>query len=82
MAVLQTFMTPGCFFLNMLAGSMYGVPVAMVMVVLASTLGACINYWLSRLLVKVSFHIRPMPLESLGLGVWVGYLVLDITVPC
>lgn len=50
-------MMPGCSFLNMLAGSLYGTAAAFPLVALLSTVGASGSYWLSRLVVKVWSHL-------------------------
>ena len=46
-------MVPGCSFMNVLAGSLYGVPVAVPFIALASTLGSSGSFWLSKFLLKV-----------------------------
>lgn len=61
-------MIPGAMFINVLAGSLYGLWGAFSVIACVSTLGACLNYWLARLLVRVmltcsgicstSLHIR------------------------
>ncbi|CAK0785972.1 hypothetical protein CVIRNUC_009185 [Coccomyxa viridis] len=49
---MQVFMVPGCSFMNVLAGSLYGVPIAVPFIALASTLGSSGSFWLSKLLLK------------------------------
>ena len=50
---VQVFMVPGCSFMNVLAGSLYGVPIAVPFIALASTLGSSGSFWLSKFLLKV-----------------------------
>ena len=47
-------MIPGAMFINVLAGSLYGLWGSFCTVACVSTLGAGLNYWLARLLVRVS----------------------------
>lgn len=54
LSVLQVFMMPGAIFINVLAGSLYGLWGTFCVIACVSTLGAGLNYWLSRLLVRVS----------------------------
>ena len=49
---LQTFMIPGPMGINILAGSLYPFWTAMLFTAAVSTLGASLNYWLARLLLK------------------------------
>lgn len=49
---LQTFMIPGPMGINILAGSLYPFWTAMLFTAAVSTLGASMNYWLARLLLK------------------------------
>ena len=51
---MQVFMMPGAIFINVLAGSLYGLWGPFIVIAGVSTLGASLNYWLSRLVVKVS----------------------------
>lgn len=53
--VWQVFMIPGAMFINVLAGSLYGLWGTFCVIACISTLGACLNYWLARLLVRVMF---------------------------
>lgn len=46
-------MIPGAMFINVLAGSLYGLWGTFCVIACISTLGACLNYWLARLLVRV-----------------------------
>ena len=55
MIVMQVFMVPGSSFMNVLAGSLYGAPVAVPFIALASTVGSSGSFWLSRLLLKAGF---------------------------
>ena len=52
-ALLQVFMVPGSSFMNVLAGSLYGTPVAVPFIAVASTVGSSGSFWLSKLLLKV-----------------------------
>lgn len=47
-------MIPGAMFINVLAGSLYGLWATFCVIACVSTLGACLNYWLARLLVRVT----------------------------
>lgn len=49
---LQAFMIPGSVAINILAGSLYSFPVALLFVALISTLGASLNFCLARLLLR------------------------------
>lgn len=51
--VVQVFMMPGAIFINVLAGSLYGLWGTFLVIAGVSTLGASLNYWLSRLVVRV-----------------------------
>ena len=61
---LQVFMMPGAIFINVLAGSLYGLWGTFLVIAAVSTLGASLNYWLSRLIVRVSLlqskHSQPL----------------------
>lgn len=50
-------MIPGAMFINVLAGSLYGLWGTFCVIACVSTLGACLNYWLARLLVRVRVYI-------------------------
>ena len=54
MALPQVFMVPGSSFMNVLAGSLYGTPIAVPFIAVASTVGSSGSFWLSKLLLKVS----------------------------
>ena len=60
-------MVPGCSFMNVLAGSLYGVPIAVPFIALASTLGSSGSFWLSKFLLKVQYSSSP-PWDRLGEG--------------
>ncbi|KAL4443962.1 hypothetical protein ABPG75_011699 [Micractinium tetrahymenae] len=49
---LQAFMMPGSIFINVLAGSMYPLPVATAFAAVVDCCGAAVNYWLSRWLLR------------------------------
>jgi uncharacterized membrane protein YdjX (TVP38/TMEM64 family) len=49
---LQTFMIPGPLAINVLAGSLYPFGAAMVFTAVVSTIGASLNYWMVRLLLR------------------------------
>ncbi len=51
---MQVFMIPGAMFINVLAGSLYGLWGTFCVIACVSTLGAGLNYWLARLLVRVT----------------------------
>lgn len=51
---VQVFMIPGAMFINVLAGSLYGLWGTFCVIACVSTLGAGLNYWLARLLVRVT----------------------------
>lgn len=48
-------MIPGAMFINVLAGSLYGLWGTFCTIACVSTFGAGLNYWLARLLVRVRF---------------------------
>ena len=52
---LQVFMIPGVIFINVLAGSLFGLWGSFALIACVSTVGAGTNYWLARLLVRVGF---------------------------
>lgn len=49
---LQVFMIPGAIFINVLAGSLFGLWGSFALIACVSTVGAGTNYWLARLLVR------------------------------
>ena len=54
MHAMQVLMLPGAFFINVLAGSLYGLWGPFIVIAGVSTLGASLNYWLSWRVVKVT----------------------------
>lgn len=64
---LQVFMIPGAMFINVLAGSLYGLWGTFCVIACVSTLGACLNYWLARLLVReVLLGLFPGRMDAFG----------------
>ena len=55
---MQVFMIPGAMFINVLAGSLYGLWGTFCVIACVSTMGAGLNYWLARLLVRVTLCLR------------------------
>ena len=64
LVLLQVFMVPGSSFMNVLAGSLYGTPVAVPFIAVASTVGSSGSFWLSKLLLKVLFSSTAHPLGT------------------
>lgn len=64
---LQVFMIPGAIFINVLAGSLYGLWGTFCVIACVSTLGAGLNYWLAKLLVReVLLGLFPGRIDAFG----------------
>ncbi|KAL0021492.1 hypothetical protein WJX77_000125 [Trebouxia sp. C0004] len=64
---MQVFMIPGAMFINVLAGSLYGLWGTFCVIACVSTLGAGLNYWLARLLVReVLLGLFPGRIDAFG----------------